>query len=366
MAAYNCFLKEVPTDTLTTHTGGTSQEILGRQSVDPASPSTSKLVSDATAGHKVEAKIEPAAGLAADLAGGGKIVALTVHVNAKTSTEGKRFKFGVVTPTVNAEPNVTVAQGWYTVSLSKAQAEALSSIASLESLLLLIETGAAAKTWSGYEIYVSLETEAGSSFSGSVIGTLGLRNVVAGAKAAGSAIAARLGLTSTVAGSKIGAGALTQMMGQRQTLVGSKTTFGALTQTIGLRDVVGGNKIASGVLSQRSAQRGQLQGVKAAQGSVAGRLGLSQLLSGRKASQGSATGQMALRGALLGRKAASGALTSTLALVQRWVIITEPTEPGKAIATVYVKNAAVATVHVLDDAEAQVNVIDRAEGKVSA
>jgi hypothetical protein len=158
MATFNCFLKEVSVNEWTVEGGGTALEAIGKTTVEPTNPSTSKFLKKETTSKKVEAKIVLPAGLITALGEGGTVVAATFHVSAQADgTTGKIVVFGFLSPSVTAETKIAITQAWYTVSLSKAQAEELTKV-KLEALTLLVET-ILSKPISLYEIYLSVQTE---------------------------------------------------------------------------------------------------------------------------------------------------------------------------------------------------------------
>ncbi len=158
MATFNCFLGEVSVNEWTVEGGGTALEAIGKTTAEPTNPSTSKFLKKETSSKKVEAKIALPAGLISALSEGGTVVAASFHVSAQADgTTGKIVKFGFLPPSVTAETQITISQAWYTVSLSKAQAEELTRV-KLEALTLLVET-ILSKPISLYEIYLSVQTE---------------------------------------------------------------------------------------------------------------------------------------------------------------------------------------------------------------
>jgi len=157
---YNCFLKEVTLNEWTIEGGGTALEVVGRQIEEPASPGAAKFLKIGTASKKVEGNLTLPSGLTSALTSeGATVVNATVHINVKSTATGKKLiRFGTVTPSVSSEPESTVtAQGWFTVSLTRAQAEELTKT-KLEELLLVAEHLGSTQI-NFYEIYLSVEVE---------------------------------------------------------------------------------------------------------------------------------------------------------------------------------------------------------------
>jgi hypothetical protein len=252
MASYFASLKE-----WTLQEWAATGSIIGKETVDPAVPSEATFVkTTAVSGKKNEGKFN-----VPTLAGGEKCIAATIHVYAKTTAEGKSLKFGFVSPAVFSEPTVKIANAWFTVSLTKAQAEALTQ-ANLNELKGLIET-IQAKAITVYEIYLALETETtGAAVTGKASGTLlltGTAKGVATQKVEGNATGPLL-LTGTATGSTkavvsgkatgtlilTGTGTGSTKTGEAVTGKGSGTLTLTGTAKGSLRAVVTGS--ASGVL----------------------------------------------------------------------------------------------------------------------
>lgn len=241
MPSYFCSLKEW---TLAEWTATGS--IIGKTTVDPEAPSEATLIKINTAAKKNEGKFN-----VPTLAGGEKVIAATIHVYAKVNAEGKSLKFGFVSPAVSSEPTVKVASAWFTVSLSKAQAEALTQ-ENLAALTVLLEN-VLAKATSVYEVYLALETTTSGSpvnlsgtiavnvgSSGTATDKVGLGGTVAVKTVATGAATDRLGLGGTVAVRFGSSGTLTTKSGAAVNLAGTISVVTAAQAKAGAKLGLGG------------------------------------------------------------------------------------------------------------------------------
>lgn len=160
VTSYNCFVTSIAVDEWTAEGGGTDVEILGRETIDPSAPATSKLVkSAATSGKLVRGKFTIPAGLKTAMEAGGTITSFVVHFYGKSAvTEGLQFKWGGI---VAVKTPTGTTTKWDTATAGSPGAITL---ANLEANSWEIET-LKAKAGSAYEIYCVIEVEAAGSSS---------------------------------------------------------------------------------------------------------------------------------------------------------------------------------------------------------
>jgi hypothetical protein len=162
MAEGVCRLKELTVKEGATVEGGTEAEFLAKETQEPSTPSTTvKLKTNGSSGLKQEAKFVIAAAVKTALEEGQKVSAASIHVNVKSSASAKSLKFGFVAAGVFSEPEVTTSQEWFSVSLSKAQAGAL-TLKELEELKGRWET-ILGKALTFFEMYLFVKTEAAAA-----------------------------------------------------------------------------------------------------------------------------------------------------------------------------------------------------------
>jgi hypothetical protein len=306
VATYNCFLKE-----WTLAEWAVTGSIIAKETVEPTAPSVATLIKTASA-VKNEGKFT-----VPTLAEGEKVIAATIHVYCKMSVEEKGLKFGFVSPAVVSEPTLTVAAKWISVSLTKAQAEALTQ-ANLNELKVLLEH-LTTKTTTIYDVYLSLETEtSGTSFSGAITGSIGFRQSVSGQKVALGAATQALGLRGSMSGFKSAGVAVSQSLGFSQFINSVQVFSGAIAQTLGFGQSVGGRKVASSSTSQSLGLTNRPPtGNKSAFGTSVNMLGMRGGAVGFKIVGGVVRVAVGFSTSFSGRKLASGVVTQALALVQR-------------------------------------------------
>jgi hypothetical protein len=157
---YSCFPGEASLQEWTVE-GGTLTEYLAKTTEEGTEPSETVKLKTASEAKKIQTtKFVLPSGLKTALEAGAVVIAATVHVNAKATKKAKNLRIGFVTPELFQTYEATTTQGWFSLSLTRTQAEELSSKASLEGLVLSAEhKGESVSLFEGPYLSVEVETE---------------------------------------------------------------------------------------------------------------------------------------------------------------------------------------------------------------
>lgn len=249
MTAFNVFLKEVTLNEWTVEGGGTALEAIGKTAIQPAEPSTAKLLKVAAASKKLEALLDLTSGdglaLKEALVGGAKVIGATVWFFGKSGGTIS-LNFGVTGPFAEQRKGTPTAKGWYSFPLAKLHAEELTTVAKLEALKLLLESASATAN-TGYEIYLSVETEPGGGTVQNLAGSTSVHFAATSAITASAVIVGsaqvRLAGTGALAAQANLAGKTSVRLSAKAQITSVAGLAGATTFHIGASSSISANSV---------------------------------------------------------------------------------------------------------------------------
>ena len=264
-----------------------------------------------------------------------KLVAATVHLYAEPA-KTESIEFGVVKPAVAKKVTGSTA-AWFTVSLTKSEAEAL-LLGELEALELFARRLLGTSGNRLYVLYLAVETSAGAKYnlwtytlgedvgweanSGLIVNILGRE--VAEPATPGTAEFVKSKETTTYIKVKLAVpkalkeeleapekheGGLFGSLGIIGSISGHKVAKATLAQAEATLLTIGGHKAAVGSLAGHAAASGALAAIKHIPGALAASVGLSAAVAGRKTATGGKSQAVGAAVALAGNKAMSGSIT---------------------------------------------------------